>query len=484
MEYRFQTGGIHMRQKNQHLSLMDWVAVCMAVLLIVGRAIPIQPLNRFFLFSVTLDRLAFDILTVVLLVRRFIRRKSAIRFSREFLLFLGMMVFWIIYGIAAGSLSSYSSLLETERETILLLRGIMVVYCMFEVLETRNRTDLFISGLRLACIVLIIMAVWEALSGRYIWTSKYDAMPTVTLDGQNWMTGLYKSALYVSTGVFYNENDLSTILSLLFPLFFLTKNVQKGKAVLYGTVLCMGTFVLMLNDSNINAMALLVSLLAYTILVRGNWERKTGMLGGISLLYIRAADWIGMFVLKLKGVLFHGISAEELLERAGLEDPVKKTSVIPSGKSFFDNFRKGLGSMLESGNGPLMSRVKIYKDGLKAFLASHGLGYGPGSYKAYFSENPGQTSILDPHNWWLEIMVKYGILVFAAYLATILTLYVRMIRTYLKNCDELYAVTVAICTGFVIACISPSSFIRAVYQWFIPGLCIVLLRQNNDISNS
>ena len=469
------------QQKLERSSIMDWAAVCMAVLLILGRAVPLRPLDKVFLFAVTLDRLAFSALTIALLIRRFIRRKTAVRLSREFCLFLGMMVFWMLYGAAAGFLSPYSGLWEAGKECFLLLRGVMVVYCMYEILDTRRRTELFLSALRWVCVALLLLAVWEGLSGRYMWTSRYPSMPTVILDGRSWMTGLYRDVLFLSTGICLNENNFSTVLTLLLPLFFLTKGIRPGKAAAYGIVLTLGTFVLLLNDANINALALLVSLLAYVVLARGNWGKKAGMLAGFFLLYTKAAAWVGLGLLKLKNALFPGPRSEELLARAGLEDPVEKVSGVLS-SSLAGNLTGGVNKAVSSGGGALMLRLKIYRDGWDAFLASRGLGLGPGGYQAYFQEHPGRTKFVDPHNWWLEILCKYGVFVFLAYLAVLLTLYVRLVRTCLRRRDELLAVAAAICTGFVIACVAPSGYIGEVYQWFVPGLCLTLLRQSEALN--
>lgn len=49
-----------------------------------------------------------------------------------------------------------------------------------------------------------------------------------------------------------------------------------------------------------------------------------------------------------------------------------------------------------------------------------------------------------------------------------------MIKCYIKNRSTLFAMVVAMCSSFVIACISPSSFLDYSYQWILPALCIVM----------
>ena len=460
-------------------TVFDILAFLMGLMVILGRAVPIRALEKVFFYAVPVDRLFFSGMTIVLLIRRFIRKKAAYPLSREFWLFAGMMVFWILWGVAGIFISPYSRIWEGGAECFFLFRGLTILYCLYEVLDTRRRTGLFLSALRLACAALILLAIWEALSGVHIWASRYPSMPAVVLDGRRWLTGFYQDNLFLATGICYNENNFSSILAILLPLFFLTKDVPMRKGVLYAIVLMLGVFVLLLNDANIDGLALMAGLLAYILLARGSWGKKAGMLGGFVLLYTKAADWIGRVLLNGKKLLFHGPRAGELLARAGLDYPTKKFSLIPSGASLTGNLRNGVGKAMNSGSGALMTRIRIYQDGWDAFIASHGLGLGPDGYYWYFLQDHGQrTGYRNPHNWWLEILSQYGVVVFVLYLASLLSLYIKMILAYRSNRDERFAVVVSMCTAFVIACVAPSGFIGEVYQWILPGLCLVLLRQD------
>ncbi|MBQ3275889.1 MAG: O-antigen ligase family protein [Oscillospiraceae bacterium] len=471
-----------MKRKGEKASILDGIAVLAAVFVILGRAVRVQGLEKVLIYAVHADRLFFDVLTVCLLIRRFIRKKAAYPLSREFMLFVGMMAFWILWGAAGIFISPYSRIWEGGMECFFLLRGAMILYCLYEVLDNRRRTRLFFSALRASCAALILLAVWEAFTGIHTFASRYPDMPAVMVDGRRWLSGLYQDDLFLATGFCYNENNLSSILAVLLPLFFLTKDVGRGRGVAYGIALTMGVFVLMLNDANINGLALAVGLAAYILLVRGNWPKKAGMLGGFILLYAGAADRIGRLFKKLKSLLFRGAAAEELLARAGLENPFPRVSKIGTGAAFSENITGGVENALESGEGALMLRLKIYRDAWDAFVASRGLGLGPKGYYFYYLTDRGQrTRYTNPHNWWLEILTQYGIVVFLAYLASLFTLYIKMIRVCLRRRDEMYAVVVAMCTSFVIACVAPSTYIGEVYQWILPGLCLALLRQDKAL---
>ena len=87
-----------MKRKGEKASILDGIAVLAAVFVILGRAVRVQGLEKVLIYAVHADRLFFDVLTVCLLIRRFIRKKAAYPLSREFMLFVGMMAVWILWG--------------------------------------------------------------------------------------------------------------------------------------------------------------------------------------------------------------------------------------------------------------------------------------------------------------------------------------------------------------------------------------------------
>ncbi|MBR6208433.1 MAG: O-antigen ligase family protein [Oscillospiraceae bacterium] len=462
-------------------TLWDALAVLMPLFLAFGRTIWFPALERVFFYGVFIDRLFFSALTIVLLLRRFLRRKTEARVTKHFLVFAGMMIFWIAYGAAGVALSSYSYLWEGGKDCFYLLRGLCLLYCMYEVLDTRRRTELFLTSLRLICAGLVLLGLWEIFAGWHFEISQYDPMPILTVDGRRRLAGLCFERLFFATGPFFNENNFCTFLTVFAPLFFLSADLRPGRAALRFAYLIALSFLLRVDDATICSVALLVGLLAYVILVRRNWLRKTLMAGGILLIYTRAANWMAQLLVRLKEQLSIGITGEELFSRAGVKTPYYILARIPSETEREISLASNLMQEMTTTNHsrPVRVRILITMDELDAFLESKGLGLGPDGYAAYIRANQGgHSGFVNTHNWWMEILTQYGIPVFAAYLASILWLYVSLIRAYLKNHDELYAAVVAMCTAFVVACVAPSSYIRETYQWVLPALCIVLLRQH------
>jgi len=81
------------------------------------------------------------------------------------------------------------------------------------------------------------------------------------------------------------------------------------------------------------------------------------------------------------------------------------------------------------------------------------------------------NDILNPHNWWLEILINYGILIFFGYVAMYLRVLSQLWRAWhmSKSRSEKMiteALLIAI-IGFPIASTSPSSIMAFHPQWLL-----------------
>ena len=60
-------------------------------------------------------------------------------------------------------------------------------------------------------------------------------------------------------------------------------------------------------------------------------------------------------------------------------------------------------------------RMNLYLDELYATFQSFMLGVGPGNFQYNIYPQFNTLGIINPHNWWLEILCQYGFLVFIGY---------------------------------------------------------------------
>jgi teichuronic acid biosynthesis protein TuaE len=116
------------------------------------------------------------------------------------------------------------------------------------------------------------------------------------------------------------------------------------------------------------------------------------------------------------------------------------------------------------------------------------MGVGVGNaeqHMAKYGEDLG--GIVNLHNWWLEVLVNYGLIIFLAYLHFYLSLVKDLLKVIrnsgilrLKMMAEVLTVSLA---SFSIACIGPSSLLPQRYMWFLFALVLAVLNYaKEDIS--
>ena len=85
--------------------------------------------------------------------------------------------------------------------------------------------------------------------------------------------------------------------------------------------------------------------------------------------------------------------------------------------------------------------------------------------------------IIDMHNWWAEILLSYGILIFVLYVI----FYFRLVLTFFRYVSSpLCFIFAAILCGMTVSCISSSSLTNLEGFWVFQALCVSL--QNLNVS--
>lgn len=132
-------------------------------------------------------------------------------------------------------------------------------------------------------------------------------------------------------------------------------------------------------------------------------------------------------------------------------------------------------------------RINLLKNAFMFIADSFGMGIGAGNIEYYmknFAVLP-TDEIVNIHNWWAEIFVHYGIIIFIGYLLLYLWMIVSLFRLY-QNSEHWFdrMTTQALSTSLVafsLASISPSSFMTLNYSWILVAFAIgyINLRYKN-----
>lgn len=143
--------------------------------------------------------------------------------------------------------------------------------------------------------------------------------------------------------------------------------------------------------------------------------------------------------------------------------------------------KSGIERIFQEGSSNLY-RINLIRNGLNFFVQSFGLGVGAGNVEYWMINKPVITEIDAPnlHNWFLEILVGYGLLIFTLYVIMyVFTL--RQLYLSFRYSSDLYIkksslVLFAYLIAFLASSISSASNIFIEWQWVFWGVIIAFVQ--------
>lgn len=134
-----------------------------------------------------------------------------------------------------------------------------------------------------------------------------------------------------------------------------------------------------------------------------------------------------------------------------------------------------------TGTGSDGVRLGLIKNGLLFLKETVGFGVGAGNiefwmdnYKVYYT-----STIRNMHNWWMEVLVGYGVFIFMGYIWTYLKMFKIFYKAYIKSDDKFIRTTslglISLMSTFVVSSISSSSNIGTSWMWMLWGVVIAFV---------
>jgi teichuronic acid biosynthesis protein TuaE len=360
---------------------------------------------------------------------------------RLYLLFLGL---WLVYAIL--SLGWTAEKVEALRHILFLFMGGSVIFfTTYYFHEERDLKRLFWLWVG-AFAVLLLIGLWEHLTGRHLPVSGYHEEKLSLLRDY-----VRVQVMYWPTGVFKNPNDYATFLALSIPftlgVFRYVKSVTIRLAGLSSAVLAF--YFIVITGSRANMLTVLLELTVILVFLTSINQKAKVIIAGVAcvataLFFLPAPFW-----------------------------------------KFFSGFIGQLGSILEQAEfstGSAAIRMNLMRNGLLFLYSTAGFGVGAGNAE-YWMANFARydtAGILNPHNWWLEILINYGIFIFVGYIAFYVRLLFNLWRGWCRAKDRtermiVEAIMVAL-VGFAIASISSSSIMAFHPQWLLFALGLSVLK--------
>lgn len=354
--------------------------------------------------------------------------------------YLAFLCFWL--GYAVLSLSWAISKEAALKNIIFLFMGFSVIF--FSTYYFRTKKDLqILYNLWLAVFgILILIGFWEHLTGYHLPVSGYyNEMRTYIM--------------FRPTGVFHNPNDYATFLALSIPFSIgVTRYGRKKYIRFYGLCSALGAFYLIvITGSRANIIAVLFEL-TFIILFLLNLRRKIKLVTAVGICIVL------LFVF--------------------LPGPVQ---------GFFSQIGGELNSIIgqtESRTDSIGVRINLVRNGLLFLYSTVGFGVGAGNSE-YYMANFAQyntAGILNPHNWWLEILINYGIFIFIGYVIFYIEIIRNLWKIYRKKqikgekmiCEALLVSLV----GFFFASVSSSSIMAFKPQWLLFAFALSYLNYSRN----
>lgn len=379
-------------------------------------------------------RILLPLLWLFFIIEIFLQGRVAISHIKvkPYLQFLGL---WLVYGVL--SLAWALSKADAIRHIVFLFMAVSVIF--FAVYYFNNSKDLkgFYYLWLLVLAALIPIGLWENLTGNHLSLS-----------------GLFRVSRadirFMPSTVFNNSNDFATFLALSIP--FIIALIRYRRSIFTRSVglvvLGASLYLLLETSSRANYLAVILEFtFLFTFLFKLSTKIKTAILGGLLILAL---------VIALPGVTqrLAGTISEEM-------------------ESIFSPWSLTYGST--------GVRINLIKNSLIFLGRTGGFGVGAGNAEYWMGNFPvyNTRGITNPHNWWDEILVDYGIFIFAGYVLFYLGLIARLykIHRYLgigaekMICEALLVALV----GFFLASISASSIMTLRFQWFLFAFALAFL---------
>ncbi|MBY8911580.1 O-antigen ligase family protein [Bacillus sp. YC2] len=344
----------------------------------------------------------------------------------------GILLFfalWFTYGLV--SLLWAKSVTYGIKYLALMAMGIFMIYLIVMFIQKMDQLVIFYT-------IWLVMTVFIMGLGFYNHFTLHH-LPTSTLyNGPQ-----YKQ--HYPTSVFFNQNDFATFLSISFFLYAAAvKNVKNGY---------------------VKAVCLLLSISAlYLIILTGSRASLLGVCAG-------AAVYIFILLpslLKKLAVFFAAAGAAAF-------------AALFAGRIINAVWNLFFAPQIVSAHQPLpsnLARANLLKNAFHYVIDSYGFGVGAGNVSYYLASEPVYDTggVAEVHNWLVEMMANFGLLIMLGYLTVYLYLFWTLYKFHerkLGNQSKLIAEgLITALVGFLVSSISPSSVSNLFFHWVFLSLVI------------
>jgi hypothetical protein len=358
---------------------------------------------------------------------------AAIRFripaggTRPAMLFWALGILWI--GWAVGSAFWAVDMRTSARDATSLTFGFITAIALLNLgASSREGLKTLVIGWTFGSLLAALVAGWELATGTHLPSSFTAEQPDYAL-------------VLLAISTFGNPNNYGAFIVLVTPMLLYQLDHATGRSPRFALSVLLATNLglAFLTTSRLALLGVIVLTFGY---VGFGMDRKSRILPALVILSVIA-----------------GVAIQRFLESLPLVIEIITTVEQ--------------GAVLEGSN---LIRLNLAAAALEMTVRTAGLGVGAGSYELLIASGYGgyfTGGIVNPHNWFLEVLSQYGILVFAAFCMLLAEFYHTAQRGMADRIPEsklLLTATVA----YAIASLANSTYLVESSNWLYLSTLVAL----------
>lgn len=387
-------------------------------------------------------------LSIFFLILAFFRNDRTLRvfpnnIATKYVSFYGI---WLTYSLL--SIIWVRSLSGWLRGTFFIAIGFFAILLIHLFIHKKSELLVLFKIIAGASFLHNIIGWTEILTGHYNFADLSKLDKYSTFNTQPWTR--------IPISIFANQNDYATlILATMFFVYILFKIEKDYKwKFLYFLLLISSLYLIIRTDSRANLLALFIGVTFMAVLkFKDLLSRKQ---------LIRMATTA--FVIIILGLIF--VPAFQQLG-------YKVASFL-------------LDTTNEQGDSNNTRLNQIY-NGFVFLAQTFGFGVGSGNIE-YWMENHtffNTSTMYNMHNWWMEILTGYGIIIFISYVILFILMLNQLAKIYQKSSDSFVRQTAFVLFGylgaFILSSISSASNLIIEWQWVVFGVIIAFCGYANTV---
>jgi len=351
-------------------------------------------------------------------------------------IFIKFYFFWFIYSVfSIGWVVDYYSWFKA---IFFIGSGFFCIIILSNYIN--NKKDF----IKIFTILLFMIVMHNAIGWYELITGVYKFTDLSRIDKYNQFS--WNAAARIPVSMFNNPNDYATL--LVFGVFIAYINFENTKSsfikLLAGVTITSSVLLIFKSNSRANMLGLIIGVI---VLIYMKYFKRSRI--RTLLMFVALPVFSVTFFKKLEPLY-----------------------MVLSNKLQF-NFS-------DSGGSDVI-RLNLIKNGLLFLKETAGFGVGAGNIEHWMATKKLYYvgKITNMHNWWMEILVGYGIIVFILYLLVYIRMAKNLYSTVLKANDKFVRTVslglLCIMASFIISSLSSSSNITSEWLWLFWGIVIAFI---------